>query len=925
MTDVKILNGHNIKDEVARTTKQDIIQYSAFPLASAARTNKIYQYIGQNNANYTFGYFYKCVLEDGVYKWKQLDVQPSGSSPVSSSSTEYIDGEYINIKRAMVPSEYTLVEYIESNGTGYINVGESRAAAPKILIEFTNNGTAPSTGSYLLGAGNDNTNFLSLVLVNDGYNGYNINGVNTTTASGAEYDVITLTLIEGYQKNGDASVSLTGLSNISPKNLYLFSGNNNDTALTPYASARVKRLTLWNLSGVQTVNFVPVKRKSDNVAGFYDTVRKAFYTCAGLTAGSETIINQITIEDKVLRNTTSVSNGLAVSTGVTGEAAQAGSNATAVGVKAKAQGTGALAYGYNANASATNATAVGQNARATAANAIQIGTGTNSTAGTIQIKNWQLLDVNGYIPEERLPLGLRSTGANPTNLYALDESDVSQQAYLYTGDTNSFLTKDRYYRGTIWNSRPIFEVTGVEPTMLQAITDVKIDQQKLFEKIAAVSKDRIDNDDIANSIVGGDDSIQSVIFGYNATTHLWFIYFEYTGFESVYQSVPSEIADITETELENDYGVYINKEHFVPVAGTNDVFYVDYWAPNYCTSIGYDEADFTINYMKFMTAMCSNAYGFGYAIPNMETWSYVVDGTTYTMPVIPNEYNGYSDVTVRFEWDGMQTWEIIINGDSTGEFASTDLLEVDFGINIESGAEQTINYIEMSFEPAKQRRWEQFVPATAGNGITLEGGVVALEDNIVTDVKIHNVSKVVNKVADLSVVEQVTEFPNVTLYNAGLIVQYIGNTTSDFVHAYFYEALIILQHRTTTNYGIRIYDQTRFANFLKQDVESEGKNVSYFTVNRDSQSNLIQIRCYSTDGPFSTVHSYTDSTFPTTGLTADETVGGAIATFSTGYDWTQVDVQPKEDYTAITGFDSTVKQMLVHDANSSTLKWETIA
>lgn len=598
--------------------------------------------------------------------------------------------------------------------------------------------------------------------------------------------------------------------------------------------------------------------------------------------------------------------------------------ALAGGYAAQATGLYSTAYGYNARATAQNAIAAGQNARATATNAIQIGTGTNSTAGTTQIRGWRLLDANGYIPEERLPAGLRSFGAYPTDLYLIDEEKVAEQAYLYTGETNSAFTNGAYYKGTISNSRPIFEISGIEEPYLTAMSDVIIDQQKLFTKFAEISKDRIDDDSIMDSIVGGDDYTQTMIVSYNNSTQRWNIIFEESGFESVYQNVPEEITDITTTELENDYGIYISQEHFAPAAGTNDIFYLNYNAPNYCTSITYDEAYFTINYMKFMTAMCSDVYGFGYAIPNMETWSYVVDGTTYIMPVIPDEYDGYSDVTVRFEWDGMQSWEIIINGDSTGEFASTDLLEANFGININSGDEDHINYIEMSFEPAKQRRWEQFVPATAGNGITLEGGVVALEDDIVTDVKIHNVSKVVNKVADLSVVEQVTEFPTVTLDNTGLLVQYIGNTTSGLVHAYFYEAIITLQHRTTTNYGIRIYDQTRFANFLKQDVESEGKNVSYFTVNRDSQSNLIQIRCYSTDGPFSTVHSYTDATFPTTGLTSDETVGGAIATFSTDFDWQQTDVQPREDYTAITGFDSTVKQMLVHDANSSALKWETI-
>lgn len=580
-------------------------------------------------------------------------------------------------------------------------------------------------------------------------------------------------------------------------------------------------------------------------------------------------------------------------------------NSTAYGYSAQATAQNAAAFGSTARATATNATALGTNARATAANAIQIGLGTNNNAGTVQIKGWQLLDASGYISEERLPLGLRATGVNPTNLYFwdLDESQVSEQVFLYTGDTNSFLTKDMYYRGAIWNSHPVFEITGVDGGTLKSISDVKIDQQKLFVKLAAVSKDRIDNDNIANSIVGGNNSTQSVVFGYNETTHLWFIYFEETGFESVYKTVPAEIEDITETELENDYGVYINKENFVHVAGSNDVFYVNYNAPNYCTGLGYSEADFTINYMKFMTAMCSNVHGFGYAIPNMETWSYVVDGTTYRMPVIPDEYN---DVTVRFEWDGQQTWRILINGDDTGDAATTDLMAEEFGINIDATYEQDISYIELTFEPAKQRRWEQFVPATAGNGITLDGGVISLENDVVTDVRIHNVSKVVNKVANLSVAEQVTEFPTVTLDNTGLIVQYIGNTTSSLVHGYFYESIIVLQTATTTTYGIRIGDQALFANFLKHDTESAGKDVSYFTVHRQSEDNTIRVRCYSTDGPFSTIHTYTDNTFSTTGLTADESIGSAIATFRVRFGWQQINTQPGgASYTAGDGIDIT--------------------
>lgn len=368
---------------------------------------------------------------ESVSTWQQIDVQPDNAG--GGSSAEYVDGEYINVKRTMVPNEYITVEYIESDGTGYIDVGAGRNTASKILIEFANAVVAPTIGSYLLGAGNDPTaNFLSLVLVDDGYNGYNINGTNTTTKSGAEYDIITL-ISNYYQKNGDAPVSLPGLQSISNKNLYLFSANDNDTALTPYASARVKRLTMWNANGVQYVNFIPVKRKSDNVAGFYDTARSTFYTCAGLTAGSEITINQITISDKVLRNKTSANNGLAVGTETS--TTTAGSNATSVGIGAKAEGTDSMAYGFNAKASANGS--------------IQFGAGTNTQANTIQIGNMHYTFYN------------TQTGATSINPLLLG----------YSGGTAGYVLA--YDSGTHATWKNIEDVMPVKPEFVPELSNVQ--------------------------------------------------------------------------------------------------------------------------------------------------------------------------------------------------------------------------------------------------------------------------------------------------------------------------------------------------------------------------------------------------------------------------------------------------------------------
>ena len=65
-----------------KPTIPDAIQVSAMPTASATEENKIYQFTGTTDANYTNGYFYKCVSDGqtpATYSWTRVDVQPTPS------------------------------------------------------------------------------------------------------------------------------------------------------------------------------------------------------------------------------------------------------------------------------------------------------------------------------------------------------------------------------------------------------------------------------------------------------------------------------------------------------------------------------------------------------------------------------------------------------------------------------------------------------------------------------------------------------------------------------------------------------------------------------------------------------------------------------------------------------------------------------
>lgn len=58
--------------ESALANKQDTIQYSTMPTASADNVGAIVQYTGDTDSTYTNGYFYKCVESGGTYSWEEV-------------------------------------------------------------------------------------------------------------------------------------------------------------------------------------------------------------------------------------------------------------------------------------------------------------------------------------------------------------------------------------------------------------------------------------------------------------------------------------------------------------------------------------------------------------------------------------------------------------------------------------------------------------------------------------------------------------------------------------------------------------------------------------------------------------------------------------------------------------------------------------
>ena len=95
----------------------DFIQVETLPVAGVDNLGKIYEYIGSTTANYTNGFFYKCV-SDGestpTYSWEEIPVQAQDDTKITHYST---------MPTAEVDYEDEIVQYIGADDAvnGFVN------------------------------------------------------------------------------------------------------------------------------------------------------------------------------------------------------------------------------------------------------------------------------------------------------------------------------------------------------------------------------------------------------------------------------------------------------------------------------------------------------------------------------------------------------------------------------------------------------------------------------------------------------------------------------------------------------------------------------------------------------------------------------------------------------------------------------------
>lgn len=241
------------------------------------------------------GYFFL----NGGYSQGYQDVTVSGNNILSLPNAKAGSPNYVKAyggcgqTNIILPSDYTQLEYIESAGTQYINLG----VVPTNTTGFELKCTLPndnSTDNIVCGSragttGNDRFWIDFDWSTNDSI----IFGFNSNTPLEDRYIMQSsdigqdITLSMNYlndragKVNGttyDTTIANKTLTT-STQQMYLFCGNREDTAVL-FTSTKFKYLKISDGSTI-THYYLPAKRNSDNELGVYDLVARRFLTNAG--------------------------------------------------------------------------------------------------------------------------------------------------------------------------------------------------------------------------------------------------------------------------------------------------------------------------------------------------------------------------------------------------------------------------------------------------------------------------------------------------------------------------------------------------------------------------------------------------------------------------------------------------------------------
>lgn len=188
----------------------------------------------------------------------------------------------------VVPSGYTPIEYIESDGTQYIDTGYAPPQLAKIDIEFMYLGTEYSGWTCLYGVrGTANTSYFCAFInsetnmLSPNYSTFDPGSNSTTEIVPNGYMHIRTNKGNLYLNSQIQTTCSTTLNDRTTPNcnLYLFALNTASGVSNRNIKARIYDCNIYN-DTTQVRQFIPVRRNSDNKTGLYDLLTDTFYTSA---------------------------------------------------------------------------------------------------------------------------------------------------------------------------------------------------------------------------------------------------------------------------------------------------------------------------------------------------------------------------------------------------------------------------------------------------------------------------------------------------------------------------------------------------------------------------------------------------------------------------------------------------------------------
>lgn len=215
----------------------------------------------------SLGYKYRDILD-------QL-AQVTASTICINEEDDELELRYINDIRGL-PDEYQELEYIQSNGTQYIDTGivGNQNIGVELKISGMNYGNTKLFGSRTSASSNNFSIITTATSIVLDFQNYNNNRLQVTTP--ISEPIILKMNNQKMQVNSNEKNIGTYTNFNTPGNLYIFNGSGSFPNGYGMASTKLYYCKMWN-GNTLVRDLVPCYRKQDNIIGLYDLVNDTFY------------------------------------------------------------------------------------------------------------------------------------------------------------------------------------------------------------------------------------------------------------------------------------------------------------------------------------------------------------------------------------------------------------------------------------------------------------------------------------------------------------------------------------------------------------------------------------------------------------------------------------------------------------------------